>query len=380
MRVLVLGGTGFIGSHIVRALLGAGHEVTIFRRQTRSADLPQEVNVIVGDRNRLESSATEFRRFRPDVVVDVIAYTEEQAKDLTATFAGIAKRAVVLSSTDVYRANDLFFGLASGSPEQTPLKECSPLRDRLYPYRGVPFPNINGFSWNDYDKILVERVVTGNAEMPTAVLRLPMVYGPGAHEMRQRRFWPYWKRMVDGRPTIILDRRTANWRAPWGYVEDIADAVRLAVDNDKSAGEIYNVAEAECLDLQCWIRELADVLSWRGRVVIIDEECPEPSLPRTLNLGQNLDVDATKIRRELGYRETVPRSTALDRCVSWERQNPPNQIVAALFDYAAEDSRFESFGSLDEDHARTIRELQRRAAHSSRPVHTAHSASDSRRM
>jgi nucleoside-diphosphate-sugar epimerase len=337
MRVLVLGGTGFIGTHIVRALLGAGHEVTIFRREPNSVDLPRNVSAIFGDRNRLEASATEFRNLRPDVVVDVIAYTEEQGKDLTARFNGIAKRAVVLSSSDVYRANDLFFGLVSGPSEPTPLKECSPLRERLYPCRGVPFPNINGFSWNDYDKLLVERVVASNLEMPTTVLRLPMVYGPGAYDMRKRRFWPYWKRMEDGRNAILLDQRTARWRACWGYVEDMAEAVRLAVESERWAGQIYNVAEADRLDIQDWLREISNVLAWRGKIVVIDEECPEPSLPRSLNLDQHLDIDASKIRRELGYKEIVSRHDALERCIAWERTHPPSQVNPALFDYAAED-------------------------------------------
>jgi nucleoside-diphosphate-sugar epimerase len=255
-----------------------------------------------------------------------------------ATFAGIANRVVVLSSSDVYRANDLFFGLIAGPTEPTPLQESSPLRDRLYPYRGVPFPPINGFGWDDYDKILVERVVTSNRELPATVLRLPMVYGPGAYALRQRRFWPYWKRMEDGRHVILLDQRTAHWRAPWGYVEDIAQGVRLVVDNEKSAGEIYNVAEGDGLDIQGWILELAAVLGWQGRIVVTDEECPEPSLPRTLNLDQNLNVDASKIRRELNYRETTSRQDALARCIAWERCHQPSEKEPALFDYGAEDA------------------------------------------
>src|ERR1035438_4628416 len=106
MRVVILGGAGFIGPHIVRRLMAHGHEVTIFRRGSGLADVPDGVGVIVGDRNRLEASAKAFGDLRPEVVVDAIAFTEEQAKGLR-TFHGIAKRTVVLSSGDVYRANDL---------------------------------------------------------------------------------------------------------------------------------------------------------------------------------------------------------------------------------------------------------------------------------
>jgi 2'-hydroxyisoflavone reductase len=66
-RVLVLGGTGFIGPHIVRALLGAGHEVSIFTRGRRNTDLFPEVERLIGDRGS-DLSALEGRYW--DVVID----------------------------------------------------------------------------------------------------------------------------------------------------------------------------------------------------------------------------------------------------------------------------------------------------------------------
>jgi nucleoside-diphosphate-sugar epimerase len=337
MRVLILGGTGFIGPHIVRRLMAHGHEVTIFRRGSGLADLPDGAGVIVGDRNRLQASAKEFGDLRPDVVVDAIAFTEEQAKGLRA-FHGIAKRTVVLSSGDVYRANDLLFRRIPGPPDPTPLKESSPLRDRLYPYRGAGVPPVEGFSWDDYDKVLVERAAMSNEQLPATVLRLPMVYGPGDRDGRKRRFWTYLKRMDDGRQAILMDQRTARWRAPWGYVEDVAEAVRLAVEDPRAAGEVYNVAEADGLDMQGWVQELATVAGWRGRIVVVDEPCPAPNLPRTMNLDQNLEMATAKIRRDLGYRETISRRTALERNVAWDRAHPPKQVDPRQFDYAAEDA------------------------------------------
>ena len=338
MRVLVLGGTGFIGPHIVRRLIAQGHQVTVFRRGAGFAELPNGVGVIVGDRNRLAASAREFDDLRPDVVVDVIAFTEEHAKGLMRAFSGVAKRIVVLSSGDVYRANDLLFRRISGTLDPTPLTESSRLRDRLYPYRGTPVPRVEGFSWDDYDKVLVERVVMSNAELPGTVLRLPMVYGPGDRGGQKRRFWTYLKRMDDGRQAILMDQQTARWRGSWGYVADVAEAVRLAVENERAAGEVYNVAEANGLDLQGWVEELATVVGWRGRIAVVDEQCPAPNLPRNLNLNQNPEMDTAKIRRDLGYQETLSRREALEMNVAWDREHPPKHSDLAQFDYAAEDA------------------------------------------
>ena len=65
-RLLILGGTGFIGPHMVRHAVERGHEVTIFTRGQTEADIP-DVEHLVGDRNE-DLSALEGRRW--DVVLD----------------------------------------------------------------------------------------------------------------------------------------------------------------------------------------------------------------------------------------------------------------------------------------------------------------------
>jgi nucleoside-diphosphate-sugar epimerase len=80
------------------------------------------------------------------------------------------------------------------------------------------------------------------------------------------------------------------------YVEDVAEAVRLAVENPRAAGQVYNVGEADGLDFEGWVQELATVTGWRGRIVVVDEPCRAPNLPRTLNLDQDPEMSTDKIR------------------------------------------------------------------------------------
>src|SRR5688572_1611833 len=104
MRVLVIGGTGFIGPFVVRELLRLGHEVAIFHRgRTSAADTGPRIETIIGDRKRLADSAARIRAFRPEVVVDVILSSGAQARELLDLLRGISRRAVALSSLDVYR-------------------------------------------------------------------------------------------------------------------------------------------------------------------------------------------------------------------------------------------------------------------------------------
>jgi len=337
MRVLVLGGTGFLGPPLVERLIALGHEVTVFHRGGASADTLAGVPRILGDRNRLDQHVDEFRRLRPDIVVDALAFTQKQAQGLVDAFRGVAGRVVVLSSGDVYRANDILFHRVEGPIEATPLQESSPLRERLFPYRGIPIPQAYGIEWDDYDKILVERTVLTDGLLPATVLRLPMVYGPGDFQGRKRRFAAYLKRMDDGREAMLLDQRTAQWKAPWGYTENIAEAVRLAVESDRAAGQIYNVCELGRPDMLSWVHGVAAAAGWAGRIVVVDELCPPPNLPRHMNLDQHLDMDSSKIRNELGYREIVQRKEALARTVAWDRSHPPEETDPAQFDYAAED-------------------------------------------
>src|SRR5438309_2089090 len=110
MRILLIGGTRFLGPPLVRRLAASGHEVAVFHRGRTHADLPEGVARFLGDRDRLGDHAAELRRFRPDVVVDMVAFFGSHAAGLMEVFRGVAGRAVVLSSGDVYRAYGVFRG------------------------------------------------------------------------------------------------------------------------------------------------------------------------------------------------------------------------------------------------------------------------------
>ena len=344
MRVLVLGGTSFIGPPIVRRLDALGHEMAVFHRGQTEAELPPGVEHLHGDRADLSGLAGDFARLAPEVVVDMRPLTERDARAVVDAFAGIARRLVALSSGDVYRAFDVLRGVESGPPDAVPLAEDAPLRPRLYPYREQPprAPDDPQRWRDDYDKILVERVVLGNPDLPGTVLRLPMVYGPGDY---QHRLFGYLKRMDDRRPAILLGAGLARWRASRGYVDNVAAAIALAATDDRAVGRVYNVAEPDALPEADWVRAIGDAAGWRGDVVVLPDDRLPPHLRQGLNAEQHLVMDSTRIRRELGYAEPVAREEALRQTVAWERAHPPATIPPEAFDYPAEDAALAAAGA-----------------------------------
>src|SRR5258707_6105177 len=126
MKILLIGGSGFIGHYTPQQLQQSGHHVTIFHRgNTR---LPQGAEEILGDRQFLLDHQPEFRRQKFDVVVDFVLSSGRQAQQLMDTFRGIAGRVVALSSMDVYRAMGVFYGFEPGGLQELPLTETSDLR------------------------------------------------------------------------------------------------------------------------------------------------------------------------------------------------------------------------------------------------------------
>jgi len=332
MRILIIGGTGFIGAWIARRLVNDGHSVALFHRGQTAADLPAAILHIYGDRRNLSTFSSEFRRWAPDVVLDTFPCGEQEAALVMRTFRGIAHRVVAVSSMDVYRAYGRFLRLEDGLPDPEPFSEDAPLRITLYPYRTSAEPSDLAYS---YEKILVERAVMDDAKLPGTILRLPQVFGPGDP---QHRLFEFLKRMTDGRPVILLEDGRAQWRWTRGYVENVAAAISLAVTDDRAAGHIYNIGDIEAFTEREWIERVREIVGWKGSIEVVSRaELPE-HLVLPYDWRHHLAADTTRIRKELSYNESFSVDEGLRRTIAWETAHPPGQIDQSRFDYTAEDA------------------------------------------
>jgi nucleoside-diphosphate-sugar epimerase len=361
VRILIIGGTRFIGPRVARKLTAGGHHVTVLHRGQTRTSLPAQVEIITAERSALpELKDLKTRTF--DVVLDMICMTQRDARDLMASFRGAAARVVVLSSMDVYKSYGRFIGTeptkgaepAEAVPlsrEQTDAEspveqiawqpaenqfaasgvtEDSALRTVLYPYRAKAKSEDDLFF--NYEKILVEREVMSGSSLPGTVLRLPLVYGPGDH-----RCFDYLKRIQDGRTKILLGEAQAKWRWTRGYVENVADAIVLATTDERAAGQTYNIGEEDPLTEAGWSRAIGKAAGWNGRIVTVHDDLLPAHLRMPFDFTNHVVGDTRKIRKELGFAEQVSRETAIKQTVYWESLNLPVQFDSSRFNYLAED-------------------------------------------
>ena len=339
MKILVIGGTsGFIGTEVIKRLTTLEHEITVFHRGQTNMHLPSSVQHILGDRENLSDYFEEFKRFAPQLVLDMYLRFEREAVLLMQTFRGIAERVVAISSQDVYRTYGILWRREDTEPNTTPIVEDAPLRSVLYPYR--PIAKDENDPLYNYDKIPVERVVMSSADLSGTVLRLPATYGTGD---KQHRLFEYLKRMDNGRPFILLEENEAKWRWTHGYVENVADAIVLAIIDQRAANRIYNVGEEDALTRAEWIKLVGQIAGWNGEIITMPKDQLPEHLKSPTGYEYDLAVDTTRIRKELGYKERVSREEALAKTIAWERANSPAEIDLSQFDYKSEDVAVERF-------------------------------------
>lgn len=339
MKILVLGGTGFIGSHVVARLCERSHCVAVLHRgKSPTSDLPK-VSYYLGERRELEPIGKQLRAFEPSVVVDMIGYCRRDAKSLVNVFGGSGARVISLSSVDCYRNRSGFFGHSDHAPDPLPLTESSPLRERYFPYADhkKPFD-----PETTYEKILVEETLRNGFREALTILRAAAVYGP---KDRQHRVWPYLKRMRDRRPFILIDEGMANWRWTRVYVENLAAMVVLAVETSAMAGQVYNAGERQTPTEREWIARIAEITGWNGEVIPV----PNNRLPAQLRLNYDwrygFAMAAEKISQVSEFIEPIDLRTAMQRTVEWETAFPPEN-PAQGFDYAAEDDALGALGGV----------------------------------
>jgi nucleoside-diphosphate-sugar epimerase len=280
---------------------------------------------------RFDEVSRHIDAFDPEVSIDIFAMTLEETQPIFDVLCPRGSRYVMLSSCDVYKAMGLLLGTEPGDVLEGANSETSPLRDRLYPYRGMSHVRSE-----TYDKIPIEERCFEQFEDRGTVLRLPMIVGRGDP---QHRFRDPVKQMADGRPAILLPEAYANWRTTYGNIDNVVEAIVTAALDARAGGEVFNVADEPVLSVQEWYAQVAEIMGWTGEIIVAPAETlPEKrgSLAQGGNFTQDLWIDASKIRDLLDYKPVCSPHETLRDIAQWERAFLA-EIAEDAYDYEADD-------------------------------------------
>jgi nucleoside-diphosphate-sugar epimerase len=346
MKILILGGTLFVGPEIVRQLAAEGHRVWMYHRGETpfpgegegGTGLPPGVKHIYAELSSLATYREVLRYLAFDAVIHMRAMSGMDARSAIDVFSGHTGRMVVASSQDVYAAFGGLLRKEDVEPSSGVIREDSAVRKNRYVYGGF------------YEKLDVEGAFEeASAAMPVTILRMCATYGPG--DPRQR-FFAHVKRMEDGRRAILFEPAAGTFRWTHGYVENVARAFVLAATKAEAANRIYNVGEVKTPTQAERVHAIGRAAGWRGQVVVVPEEQAPEHLKRNVDFRHDVVVDSSAIRRELGYEEIVSYEEGLKRTVAWQRTVCPVEGDLRQFDYAAEDRVLAGLGMEVDGHGK----------------------------
>jgi len=305
VRILVLGGTQFVGRALVETLAGRGHELLVVHRGEHEPTPWIDVGHLHSERRDLPRRRDRLDEFAADVVVDTSALTRSDA-EIGASIVGAGARVVVLSSMDVYQAyGDLLAGIGT---QAVPLSEAAPVRESRYPYRG----RYDGM--DDYEKLDVEDVYRS---VRATICRLPAVYGP--HD-EQRREDFVLRRVRAGRSEIPFG--PGNWLWSRMHVNDAAHGIAAAIESDVVENEVLNIGPRQTLTIRQWATVILTAAGSEARLVSVPEHLLPPDLWMTGSLRQHILCDASKARALLGWRDG-DQVRSIFESVEWHLANPP---------------------------------------------------------
>lgn len=327
-RILVLGGTGFIGPHMVEYALARGHEVTTFTRGRSDTDLPPAVEQLVGDRND-DHTALEGRSW--DVVLDNNTQDYRWVQTSTSLLADAAAHYVFVSSISVYATQGV-----GGGPEQVLLE---PIVDEDFPRIARPD------GWNDGDdapyglmKTLSEDIVHAAFPGRATVVRPGLIVGPRDPTDR----FTYWPVRLDeggevlapGNPehaTQVIDQRDLT---EW--------IVRLAESG--TTGDFNATGPAERRSMAQMLDEVGSVASNPHRLTWVPESFlaeqgvrPWFDLPAWIPGDPTMFVDVRDaVAAGLTFR---PLPTTARDTLAWDRTRPAEERANRQFGMSRERER-----------------------------------------
>ncbi len=295
MKVLVLGGTQFVGWYIVKSLLEDGHTVTTLTRGSKKGIHGEKVTELYADRFNISELKNVLIGKLFDYVIDVSGYTREAVEIMYEALKNFKlKGYLFISSAAVYNKS-----------ETLPVKEN--------------FPKGNNDTWGIYatnkyeaEEFLLNKYLTNG--FPFISIRPPYINGEGNNIYREAYIFDCLK---ESRPVIIPGKGDA--KVQFIHIDDLYQTI-IILFKTKSSGRCFNIGFNKSVTLREWVEACMDVYGKRTEIIKFNYKdsgfTPRDFFPfRDFPLF--LDVD--KISNI--YSSKIPLHEGLKRSLDWYTHN-----------------------------------------------------------
>lgn len=310
MRVLFIGGSGFISTAVSRQAIDKGIELYLLNRGLRPAHLPGSYQ-LTADFRKPEEVQAALKGLEFDVVVDWIAYTPEHIERDLALFRGRTKQFVFISSASAYQK----------PPSQLPITESTPLHNPYWEYSS--------------NKIACEeRLMQAYREegFPVTIVRPSLTYDPnlpiaiggwGCYTLADR--------LKKGKLIIVHGDGSSLWVVT--HADDFAKGFLGLLGNHQALGHAFHITSDEVLTWNQIYQIIAEALGVEAQVVHIPSDFiaqVEPQLAGGLFGDKTWSAvfDNSKIKEFVpGFQATIPFREGIRRTLAWFNADEMRQCV-----------------------------------------------------
>jgi len=300
MKVLFIGGTGFISTAVSRMAIEQGMELYLFNRGIRSTEIPG-AHQLTGDIHNSESMLNALKDLKFDVVVDWIAFTAEDIERDIAVFSARTKQFVFISSASVYQKPPPDYIITESTPVENPYWEYS--RNKIACEELL----MKACYDEDFPVTIVRPSYTYNTYFPVAI------GGFGCYTLADR--------MLKGRPIIVHGDGTSLWVNT--HAEDFAKGFLGLLGNKKAIGQTFHITSDEVLTWNQIYQTIADALGVEAKLVHIPSDFIVKVIPEMTGglFGDktwSAIFDNSKIKSFVpGFQATIPFRVGIRRTLEW---------------------------------------------------------------
>jgi nucleoside-diphosphate-sugar epimerase len=319
MRVLFIGGTGFISTAVSRQAIAKGLDLYLLNRGSRIAHLPGS-HGLTADVRKPEDVRAVLKDLSFDVVVDWIAYAPDDIERDLALFRGRVKQYVYISSASAYQKPPAHYLITESTPLYNPYWEyarnkiaCEERLTQAYREEGFPMT-------------IVRPSLTYDPNFPIAI------GGWGCYTLADR--------LIKGRPIIVHGDGSSLWVVT--HADDFARGFLGLLGNERALGHTFHITSDEVLTWDQIYRTIAEALGVEAEIVHIPSDLiarVAPQLAGSLLGDKTWSVvfDNTKIKTFVpGFQATIPLRDGIRRTLAWfaadERRRRIDETVHAQMD------------------------------------------------